>query len=186
MSRPHLHQRDSLPSNVFGNQAGFTLLETMVAMAIMLVAFASILAVESSSINSSEKAKHLNIAGMLAKSKMIDSEFEWEGKTFDEFNKEAGGPFKDPYQEYKWKRIVKEVKFPALGGPASDKKDGSKGGDEGTDQNTEMLTKLMSNFMTKAIREVTVTISWKKGAGEQSFAVSTYWVNLNNEFQLTE
>ena len=50
----------------------------------------------------------------------------------------------------------------------------------------EMLTKLVTNFLSKALREVTVTISWKKGAGEQSYAVTTYWVDLNHEFQLSE
>ena len=49
-----------------------------------------------------------------------------------------------------------------------------------------MLTKMMTNYLSKAVREVTVTIFWKKGSGEQSFTIATYWVNLNNEFKLPQ
>ena len=73
------------------SNAGFTLLETMIAMAIMMVAFSSILMVESSSINSSMRTKQLNVVAMLAKNIMVESEYLFEGKTFDEFKKEETG-----------------------------------------------------------------------------------------------
>jgi hypothetical protein len=44
----------------------------------------------------------------------------------------------------------------------------------------------MSSYLSKAIREVTVTITWQRGSGTQNFSVSTYWVNLNHEFSLSE
>jgi prepilin-type N-terminal cleavage/methylation domain-containing protein len=39
------------------NQAGFTLLEVIIALAIMVIAFASILSVESESINASGRTR---------------------------------------------------------------------------------------------------------------------------------
>lgn len=162
--------------------SGFTLLETLIAMAIMVVAFASILAVESGSIRASEHAKQLNIVAMLAKNTMVDLEYKFEGKTFDEFKKEDSGTFDAPYENYQWKTEIKEIKFPNLNF-------GSSGGANKNEENgdtEEMLMKLITNFFNKAMREAVVTISWKRGTGEQSFTLSTYWVNLNNEFQLTE
>jgi prepilin-type N-terminal cleavage/methylation domain-containing protein len=172
-------------------EEGFTLLEVMIAMAIMMVAFASILMVQSSSIEASIKAKRMNVVGMLAKSLMIDTELMFQGKPFAELKKEEAGQFKEPYQDYAWKRTVKEVKFPnldfssAAGGAAGDKAaDNTQ--QEGDDRSTEIMTRLITKFLSNAVREVTVTVSWKKGTGSQSFAVSTYWVDLNSEFAISE
>jgi hypothetical protein len=121
----------------------------------------------------------MNIVGMLARNQMIDTEYKIEGKTFDEVRKDESGTFPSPYQDYRWKTVIKELKFPAL-------ISGGKGSDSGQNQATELLTKLTTNFLSKAIRQVTVTIFWKRGTAEQSFSLSTYWVDLNYEFKLSE
>jgi len=170
-----------------GNTSGFTLLEVIIAMAIMVLAFSSILAVEQGSINASTRAKEMNIVGMLAKNQMVETEYKIEGKTFDEVKKEESGTFEAPYEEYRWKTTVQELKFPSLGslgGGSGEKKSG--GGDEAQNQMTTLVTKLLTNFLSKAIREVTVTVIWKRGSGEQSFSLATYWVDLNYEFKLSE
>lgn len=168
-------------------EAGFTLLETLIAVAIMLVAFSAILMVESASLNTSFKAKQMNIVAMLAKEAMVKAENEFEGKAFEEVPKEASGHFDPPYQDYRWSRVIKEIRFPSLsmGGNIG----GGEGGDDGGSSSNnamETLTKLLTNFLSKALREVSVTVSWKKGSGEQSFSLSTYWVDLNHEFELSE
>jgi general secretion pathway protein I len=177
-------------------EAGFTLLEVMIAMAIMMLAFSSILMVQSSSLNTSEKAKNMNIVQMLARNLMIDTELEIRGKQFTDVKEEESGEFDAPYAEYKWKRAVKEIKFPELnisgpgdaGGTAGDQSAAAGGGgdDQGNTQSGEQLTRLLTQFLSKAVREVTVTVSWRRGSGEQSYSLSTYWVDLNHEFQLSE
>jgi general secretion pathway protein I len=161
---------------------GFTLLEVVIAMAIMTLAFSSILAVEMGSINASSRAKQMNIVAMLAKNQMVDTEYKIEGKSFDEVKKEDSGTFEAPYQDYRWKTTVRELKFPPIAGGAAAQSKGAEGGN----QVTELLTKLITNFLSKALREVTVTVFWKRGTAEQSFSLSTYWVDLNYEFKLTE
>ncbi len=158
----------------FFSESGFTLLEVIIAMAIMVLSFTSILAVEQGSINASARAKQMNIVGMLARNQMVETEYKIEGKSFDEVQKEESGTFPEPYTDYRWKTKIIELKFPPLnlGNP----------GNKGETQETETLSKLVSNFLSKAIREVSVTISWNRGAGEQSFTLATYWVNLNYEF----
>lgn len=157
---------------------GFTLLEVIIALAIMVMAFGSILAVEMGSINASARAKQMNIVAMLAKNKMIDTEFKFQGKTFSEVKKEEEGVFEDPYQDYRWKAVIKELHFPNIGGAAS--QNGSQ------DQMGAMLVKTVSNFLSKAIREVDVTVIWKKSSAEQTFTLSTYWVDLNYELQIQQ
>lgn len=166
-----------------GADQGFTLLEVIIAMAIMVIALTSILSVESGSISASARAKQMNIVAMLAKNKMIETEYELEGKSFEEVATESSGQFTNPYQDYSWQTTIKEITFPNLAmGQASG--DGSSG--EGGNDLGNMVGKLVTKFFSKAIREVTVNIIWKKGSGEQHFSVSTYWVDLNHEFELNE
>ena len=167
------------------DQSGFTLLETMIAVGIMVVAFASILMVESASIRAIERTRTMNIVSMLAKNAMIDAEQEFQGKTFKEVKEEESERFKAPFEGYRWIRSVKEVEFPTLNFTAL------AGGEEGGDgnqltQSLETMTKLLTKFISESIREVTVTIEWQKGKGTQSYSVSTYWVDLNHEFSLQE
>ncbi|MBI4924477.1 MAG: type II secretion system protein [Bdellovibrio sp.] len=166
------------------NCKGFTLLETLIAMSIMLVAFAAILMVESSSLNTSLKTKQLNIVSMLAKRAMIEAEQTFEGKSFEEIKKEETFELSEPYKDYKVLRSIKEIKFPDLSFGGGESSKGDK--ENGTNDMTERVAKLMAKYLSQAIREVTVTVSWKKGSGEQSYSVSTYWVDLNHEFQIEE
>jgi type II secretion system protein I len=158
------------------DQAGFTLLEVLIAMAIMTVALSSILAVESGSINASARAKQMNIVAMLVKNQMIKTEYDIEGKTFDEVEKEKTEAFEAPYETYTWKRVVKEITFPTINPGSSDPNDTS------VDQNAETMAKTISQFLSKAIREVDVSVNWKKDGKDQSFTVATYWVDLNHAF----
>ena len=161
------------------NRRGFTLLEVLIAMAIMVTALAAIFTIEGSSIGAADKAKKMNIVSMLAKNKMIETESDIEGKEFDELDKEKTGQFEPPYADFGWKRTIKELKFPNVGS-------GGGGQDDPNAQITEMIAKIFSNFLSKSIREVTVAVVWKRNGHEQNFTVSTYWVDLNHAFELQE
>ncbi len=174
------------------NRSGFTLLETMIAMAIMMVAFSSILMVESSSLNTSTKAKMMSIVSMLAKNKMSEIELELEGRSFTEVKAETSFEnFKEPYQDLKWKRVIKEVVFPSMSfgsgnSNVSSSSSGNRGSADGAEAAEERFSKIVTKFLSKAVREVTLTIAWKRGSGEQTYSVSMYWVDLNHEFNLSE
>jgi type II secretory pathway pseudopilin PulG len=170
-----------------GNQA-FTLLETLIAIGIMMVAFGAILMMESASINTTIKAKQINVVSMLAKNVMVESEHKIEGKAFEDISKEESGRFQPPFEDYSWKRSIKEIKFPSISTSAggSDGKEGGAADSGDKSMSADMIAKLITSHLSKAVREMTVTISWKKGGGEQSFSASTYWVDLNHAFELSE
>lgn len=170
---------------LLSEESGFTLLEVIIAMTIMVLAFAAILSIESGGITAAEKTRQVNIVSMLARNKMIEMEYEIENKSFDEVKKEDGGDFQPPFENFRWTSEIKEVKFPALNlsGAASGEED--KGGAKEVSDITTLLTKLITNFLSKSVREVAVTIYWKRPASEQKFTVSTLWVDLNHEFELT-
>jgi general secretion pathway protein I len=178
-------------SKLLNNESAFTLLETLIASAIMLIAFSSILMVESGSLDASTRARTMNIVAMLAKQALIDSEIALEGRDFTEVKTEETGSFPDPYQDYQWKREIKEIEFPSIDLAAADENSESNNNPSSAPQNSNanmmnMLGKLISKHLSKSIREVIVTVSWKKGGKPQSYSVSWYWVNLNNDFALSE
>ncbi len=171
---------------------GFTLLEVMIAMAIMLVAFSSILMVQSNGLQSSARAREINTVSMLMKQQLLETEFAIENKTFDEVKKEDAGQFKEPFQEYSWKREVKEIKFPNLTSLANAGGDASaSAGSSSSDSNAqggvaEQMSRLVTNFLSKALREVQVSVTWKRNNSNQKISISMYWVDLNSAFQITE
>ncbi len=179
---------------------GFTLLEVIIAISIMVLCFSSILAVESNAINATARARTMNTVQMLARNQLIETEYQIQGHLFDEIKKEDTGVFKEPFQDFSWKTEVKEIDFPNLTSLATA---GAGGGDAGgggsapagngiapatTEQpNSDVMNQVTRNvtkYLSDALREVTVTISWKKGSGEQHYSISTYWVDLNHEFQI--
>ncbi len=158
-------------AKLMASSAGFTLLEVMIAMGIMMVAFASILMVESSSINTASKAKQMNTVTMLAKNLMAETELEIRGKKFGEVKKEGSGTFSAPFENFSWKKEIKEVSLPvsALIPPSES---------EGEIVQVQEMGKQVAESISKSIREVIITISYKKGSGTQDYTVSTYWVDL--------
>jgi prepilin-type N-terminal cleavage/methylation domain-containing protein len=175
----------ALKSSEKNKQSGFTLLEVVIAMAIMAICFGSILAVEGGAINASTRSKQMSDVATLLRNQMIETEYKIEGKKFEEVKKEDQGIFKDPYAAYSWKRVIKEITLPDLTSLLSGggNKDSSK---DGPNQYAEMIGKRVTKFLSKALREVTVTILWTKGGNQLTYSASTYWVDLNYDFNTTE
>lgn len=178
-----LREEKSLESNC-GNK-GFTLLETLIAMTIMVIAFASILATQSSSINATRRARELSVVAMLAKNAMQDTEFELQGKSFEEVKKEDSAAFKAPYDSYRWSRVIKKIEFPDLNFTKSSDT-ASSNGDTSTSDLVGLMTRLVAKFFSDALREVTVTVSFQSDGKTMKYDVTTYWVDLNHEFQVSE
>ncbi|MEW6056747.1 MAG: type II secretion system protein [Bdellovibrionota bacterium] len=153
---------------------GFTLLEVMIAVAIMTVAFTAILTSQSGSIFLSIKTKDLNTAGWLAHNIMVDSEHFLEGKPFAEVEKIQSERFKAPFERFAWKREVRELKFPDLVQAA---KEG-----EGIPEPVRILAKTITKYLSTSMRELVITVTWMQGNSEQRLVLTTYLVDLNAEF----
>lgn len=170
---------------------GFTLIEVMIAIGILAIGIGAILVAENNSLDVTLRAKRMTTVAMLAKNSMIEAEREIEGKSFTEIKEESSGKFDPPYQDYAWTRKIKEITFPNLMDPASGSGDPAaaakeKGGVQIVDQGTERVVKLATQYLSKASREITITISWTEKKEPQKFTVSQYWVDLNHKFDMSE
>ncbi len=165
-------------ANKIKNQSGFTLLEVIIAMTIMVIAVIAILTSQSGSIYTTVKARELNIAGWLAQRLMVESEQTLEGKPFSEIKTEELGQFPEPFEKFSWKREIKEIQFPDFSAP-------NKEGEGGMPEPMRILAKVLTKFFNDSIREMIITIQWKRGGAEQKLDVTTYLIDLKAEFDFS-
>ena len=76
---------------------GFTLLEVMIAMAILAIALVAIFQMQSQSISMSTDSRFMTTAALLAQSKMVEAEAE---STLT--NRREDGDFGPDYPQYIW------------------------------------------------------------------------------------
>lgn len=96
-------------------ETGFTLLEVMVAVAIIAMSFVSLLASQSQSISIASIARFETTAAMLARHKL--AELQVEG--FDALSG-GSGEFEDDFSEYHWQAEVTELTEDETGIAGSD------------------------------------------------------------------
>ena len=86
---------------------GFTLMEVMVAMAILAIALVSIFQLQSQSISMAADSRFMTVASMLAQSKMVEAE-----TASSLSNKSDTGDFGTDYPQYTWKMDVSDTQLP--------------------------------------------------------------------------
>lgn len=85
---------------------GFTLLEVLIAMALIAIGLVSLFGLQSSSLSRAMEAKFNNIAPLLASAKLAeaeDGEISMAGEN---------GDFGDDYPGYTWHILVEDAQFP--------------------------------------------------------------------------
>lgn len=158
------------------NRRGFTLIETLVAVMIMVGGLIVIGSSWSGNLMRIEKARvNANLAALLER-KMVETDIAYRGKPLTEIKDEDSGEFEGPdYKNYRWEMRSKEFVMPDFSSAI--------GGSDGS--NKEMLlmiTKVVSEYVQKAVKEVTVTIyykSTKARSKEIKQSAATYFVDYS-------
>ncbi len=89
------------------NPRGFTLLETVVALAILALALMAIFDLNSGAVSNHVYSKHLTVASFLARSKMTDLEQKLYDEGFSNDDDEESGDFSDEgWPNYKWRAKI--------------------------------------------------------------------------------
>lgn len=161
-------------------EGGFTLLEVLIALGIMAVAFGSILNIEMSSIQGSRRAADHHILVMLARNKVLETEVTLEGQEFSAVKTEDSGRFSSPYEAYRWKTEIKELELPNLQLQMNPEE-----GEEERTQNSannaffvSQIKGMVTKYLSESIREVVITIFWGPEKDPRQMQVSFFWVNL--------
>jgi prepilin-type N-terminal cleavage/methylation domain-containing protein len=97
-----------IPHSAFRNpkSKGFTLLEVMVAVAIMSTVLVTLLGLQNRTMQDVAQAEHITTATMLAKRMMVDTIVSRKWQPVEE-----DGDFKDEdnFKDYAWKRTISQI-----------------------------------------------------------------------------
>ena len=173
--------------------AGFSLLEVLIAFSIITVVAASVYIMQANSLFSSLRTKNMLIAANLARSFLAKSELELEAKEFSVLEKEEEGQFTEPYETFKWKREVKEQDFSALSRIVTEASGALQGEGEGRKEDEDnqnkdaqqMVVKVFENFLKDSIRTLKVTIVWMEDGKEKTISFTTLLVRYDAQFRTT-
>ncbi len=90
-----------------GDERGFTLLEVMIALAIISIALVSMLALANRSISVHDRLQRMTQATLLAQSKMAEVESAEVGDADQ-------GSFDEPFENYRWRVQYSDTPLPSV------------------------------------------------------------------------
>lgn len=157
------------------HEQGFSLIESVIAVAILGVSLGALLQTQVSSINNAAVARDWTIATLLLRSKMIDIEQQLFDEGFEEGVQDESGDFSDEgYPKIKWEATISEIDFDLsmiegfMGGL-----EGEEGGSTFKQDSTSAglgiasgmggAVELFTNEITQSIRLVELKVIWPVG-----------------------
>ena len=151
---------------------GFTLIEVMVAMAILAVSLVSIAGVNAGSIRATTDIKFYVIATQLARLQLLEFEQEMKEKGFSEFEEtEIEGDFDDwEFPNWNWKIKVTKVELQL---PTS-----VPGQDENAMAGMVGYASIIGDIVKNTMREVKLTVWFDDGSGfDNEVTVATHVID---------
>lgn len=173
------------------SDAGFSLLEVLIAIAILATALLVIMHAQDDGVLVSQYENQQITAATLARWKMVDLQLRLEKDGFPDEDKEDCGKFSEEiedsgFDDYSYCYQIKKVELPLpmdmLGGGDKDSSGGGSGGQNpqgGAASALGIDPKTASEQLSKAVRVLKLTIKWKLGNTEQQLPVVTHLVNMS-------
>lgn len=93
-------------------RSGFTLLEIMIALAIVSIAMVSLLALANRSIGVHDRLQRMTTATLLAQQKMAETELNSEQGTA--VGTGLQGVFSNPHADYRWQIAYEDTPLPSI------------------------------------------------------------------------
>lgn len=200
-----------LSSMASRRRRGFTLLEVMIAMALLVVALAALMGHEAVAVQMSHFSNRVSQAALLAQGKLLDVENELKRDGMEAFDGCEEGDFRaEGYRDFKWKVCAFKLEFaegssealteqllsmlgglgvPGLGGG------GDEGGDSGgADPANDRLQKMagqmgmalgaIPTFITQLedkVRKVRLEVTWKDAVEERVLLIERFMTTLGTD-----
>jgi general secretion pathway protein I len=154
--------------------SGFTLLEVMIAVAILSMTLVTLLGIVTNNIRATHHAKLTTAATFLARGKMVDLEDQVLENGFSNSDESAEGTFKEQgYPDFRWDSIIERVELPADAAmkQKDDAQDKMKDSTNPMSMVSGFLGGMMGSFiepirmgLQESVRRVTVHVVWDETA----------------------
>lgn len=168
---------------------GFSLLEMMVAIALLSMGLVLLLQVQARSIQLAQQAREMTVATMLARGKLLDCQTDLLKKGFSIGDYDEEGNFdEEGYPTFYWECHGYKPDMPVADSGDITQAFSGAGGDGAAqaaqDQGTEMgmgmiapILSQMSSILGDSIRELVVIVRWGEGEDMQEMTVTTHVVD---------
>lgn len=174
---------------------GFTLLEVLIAVAILAISLSSLMGSQLSSMAATRYARDISAAALLAEYQIVELEFVHRTEGWVNSDVEYEGSFDDHgYPDMDWVCTVHFIELPEYNQLIEAKE----GADEAAGQDGDnimdagdqamgalgMVWPIVKTAIENSIRKVDCTVSWKNGTIAEEFQVQTFWTDPNALQQL--
>ena len=169
---------------------GFTLLEVMVAMAILAMSMTSLLASQTASIRATRYAQQVTAIAFLAEYQLIETEYivRKEGGWVLEDKIYEGNFAAQGWSDIKYKCVVDFLELPDYSKlrAAKDESDRAKQGESSLyykDAGDKafgalaMVWPMVKQAIERSIRKVKCTVFWKDGSIANEYTIATFWAD---------
>jgi general secretion pathway protein I len=158
------------------NHKGFTLLEVLVALFILSGGIIVLANAWSGNFMRIRKSALFNDVATLLERKMVETEAKYRNK-YQEIPEEDGGEFDTDHPQYTWKLKSRELKLPDITPLLL-------GQEDHPDETLVSMIKQLSEQLSKAIKEVKISVLVKRNGRELEFSATEYMVDYQGQFDL--
>lgn len=168
--------------------SGFTLLEVLIAVAILAVSLSSLMGSQMNSMAATRYARDITAAALLAEHQIVELEFFHRQEGWVSSDVEYEGDFSEQgYDDMKWACTVHFIELPEYNQliEAKEGVDEAAGedGDNVMDAGDQafgalgMVWPIVKAAIENSIRKVDCKVTWKNGALDEEFTVQTFWTD---------
>ncbi|MCR9160927.1 MAG: prepilin-type N-terminal cleavage/methylation domain-containing protein [Nannocystaceae bacterium] len=170
---------------------GFTLLEVLVAVAILSISLTSLLTSQMNALRATRYAQSITAMAFLAESKLVDIEYQIkeEEDGWGDNDKEYEGDFSEEgWPEVTYKCVADMIEMPEYSAlqRAADAADAAESQESGVDvqdvgeqafDSLAMVWPIIKEAIERAIRKSHCTVYWSDGNIDREFRVDTFWTD---------
>ncbi|MGZ3721425.1 MAG: type II secretion system protein [Bdellovibrionales bacterium] len=155
---------------------GFTLIEVLVALFILTGGIIVLSTSWSGNFMRIRKSALFNDVAVLLERKMVETEAKYRNK-YKEIPEEDAGEFDKDHPQYSWKLKSRELKLPDITPLLL-------GQEEHPDETMVAMLKQLTEQLSKAIKEVKISVLVKRNGKELEFSATEYMVDYGSQLDL--
>jgi prepilin-type N-terminal cleavage/methylation domain-containing protein len=171
-----------------GGAGGFTLLEVLIAVAILAVSLSSLMGSQINSMAATRYARDISAIALLAEYQLVEIEFQHRKEGFVNSDVELEGDFSDHgYDDVEWVCTIHFIELPEYNEMLEAKEGVDDASGEGDDNVMDTgdqafaglgaVWSIVKHAIEASIRKVDCTVTWQQGNIEQEFMLQTFWTD---------